>query len=46
MDDFWLILGAPIIVLIVGLVVEYWVIQPIKLLMSSEIYRKEIDVIG
>jgi len=31
MDDFWLILGAPIIVLIIGLVIEYWVIQPIKI---------------
>ena len=45
MDDFWLILGAPIIVLVVGLVVV-GLFSQLRSLMSSEIYQKEIGVIG
>ncbi len=36
MSDFWALVGAPFVLLLVGLLVEYWVIQPIR---NSQEYK-------
>jgi hypothetical protein len=37
MDDFWTVLGIPVILVITSLILEYWIIQPIR---SSKGFRR------